>query len=197
VPIYTAYALTDGLTGPNTRDGAAIDVKLSDVFKFDAKTCPMALFHGGTDVYSPNGSTQIYRQLRRMKIPAEIHLFADRSPRVSWVTQPRGARAPLTITGLTESFEFFRQKNFDGRLGAEEDLMAYHEGQRTRRVPQGTALAEGKMPDVRENPGASLISNGTCRRSLRPRRFKSFIRAVATGQQPGRLRSRSGPALPE
>jgi len=51
VPIDTAYALTDGLTGPNTRDGDAIDVKLSDVFKFDAKTCPMALFHGGTDAY--------------------------------------------------------------------------------------------------------------------------------------------------
>jgi acetyl esterase/lipase len=78
VPIYTAYALTDGLTGPNTREGDAIDVKLSDVFKFDAKTCPMALFHGGADIYSLNGSTQIYRQLRRMKIPAEIHLFADR-----------------------------------------------------------------------------------------------------------------------
>lgn len=55
VPVYTAYALTDGLTGPNTREGDAIDVKFSEVFKFDAKTCPMALFHGGTDVYSPNG----------------------------------------------------------------------------------------------------------------------------------------------
>jgi acyl-CoA synthetase (AMP-forming)/AMP-acid ligase II len=38
VPVYTAYALTDGLVGPNTREGDAIDVKLSDVFKFDAKT---------------------------------------------------------------------------------------------------------------------------------------------------------------
>jgi dienelactone hydrolase len=58
VPVYTAYALTDGLAGPNTRDGDAVDVKLSDVFKFDAKTCPMALFHGGTDVYSPNSKTK-------------------------------------------------------------------------------------------------------------------------------------------
>ena len=56
IPVYTAYALTDGLTGRNTRDGDSIDAKLSDAFKFDAKTCPMALFHGGTDAYSPSSS---------------------------------------------------------------------------------------------------------------------------------------------
>ena len=73
-----AYALTDGLEGPNSTGGDGADVKLNPSFKFDSKTCPMCLFHGGKDPYSPIGSTQIYRQLRRLGIPAELYtpLFA-------------------------------------------------------------------------------------------------------------------------
>lgn len=151
VPIYTAYALTDGLPGPNTRDGAAIDAKLSDVFKFDAKTCPMALFHGGTDAYSPNGSTQIYRQLRRMKIPAEIHLFADR-PHGFMGDPAKGEQGTAYDHWLDRVGEFFRQMNFDGRLGAEEDLMArYGKDEARGEYHQEPLWPEGKMPDVQKN----------------------------------------------
>ncbi|MBO5642953.1 MAG: alpha/beta hydrolase [Kiritimatiellae bacterium] len=79
VPIYPAYVLNDGLTGPNKRDGDAPDIKLSSAFKFDSKTPPMSFFHGGVDIYSPNGTTQIYRQLRRMGVPAEVHIYPDRN----------------------------------------------------------------------------------------------------------------------
>ena len=151
VPIYTAYALTDGLPGPNTRDGAAIDAKLSDVFKFDAKTCPMALFHGGTDTYSPNGSTQIYRQLRRMKIPAEIHLFADR-PHGFMGDPAKGEQGTAYDHWLDRVGEFFRQMNFDGRLGAEEDLMARYAKDEARGEYHREPLwPEGKMPDVQKD----------------------------------------------
>ena len=151
VPIYTAYALTDGLPGPNTRDGAAIDAKLSDVFKFDAKTCPMALFHGGTDTYSPNGSTQIYRQLRRMKIPAEIHLFADR-PHGFMGDPAKGEQGTAYDHWLDRVGEFFRQMNFDGRLGAEEDLMArYAKDEARGEHHQEPLWPEGKMPDVQKD----------------------------------------------
>jgi len=148
VPIYTAYALTDGLTGPNTRDGDAIDVKLSDVFKFDAKTCPMALFHGGTDVYSPNGSSQIYRQLRRMKIPAEIHLFADRGH--GFMGNPnKGEDGTAYDHWMDRIAEFFRQMNFDGRLGAEVDLMSRYPNDDARGEYSKEAVwPEGRMPDV-------------------------------------------------
>lgn len=150
VPIYTAYALTDGLTGPNTRDGDAIDAKLSEVFKFDAKTCPMALFHGGTDAYSPNGSTQIYRQLRRMKIPAEIHLFADR-PHGFMGDPSKGEKGTAYDNWLDRVSEFHRQMNFDGRLGAEEDLMARYPNDDARGDTRKEQLwPEGKMPDVQE-----------------------------------------------
>jgi acetyl esterase/lipase len=151
VPIYTAYALTDGLPGPNTRDGAAIDAKLSDVFKFDAKTCPMALFHGGTDTYSPNGSTQIYRQLRRMKIPAEIHLFADR-PHGFMGDPAKGEQGTAYDHWLDRVGEFFRQMNFDGRLGAEEGLMArYAKDEARGEYHQEPLWPEGKMPDVQKD----------------------------------------------
>ena len=151
VPIYTAYALTDGLPGPNTRDGAAIDAKLSDVFKFDAKTCPMALFHGGTDTYSPNGSTQIYRQLRRMKIPAEIHLFADR-PHGFMGDPAKGEQGTAYDHWLDRVGEFFRQMNFDGRLGAEEDLMArYAKDEARGEHHQQPLWPEGKIPDMQKD----------------------------------------------
>ena len=151
VPIYTAYALTDGLTGPNTRDGDAIDAKLSDVFKFDAKTCPMALFHGGTDAYSPIGSTQIYRQLRRMKIPAEIHLFADR-PHGFMGDPGKGENGTAYDHWLDRVAEFLRQMNFDGRLGAEEDLMARYPNDDARGVYHKQPLwPDGKMPDVQKH----------------------------------------------
>ncbi len=151
VPVYTAYALTDGLTGPNTREGDAIDVKLSDVFKFDAKTCPMALFHGGADIYSPNGSTQIYRQLRRMKIPAEIHLFADR-PHGFMGDSNKGEDGAAYDHWFERVTEFIRQMNFDGRLGEEIDLMTRYPNDDARgEYLKEPVWPEGKMPDVQTN----------------------------------------------
>ena len=150
VPIYTAYALTDGLTGRNTRDGDAIDVKLSDSFKFDSMTCPMALFHGGTDVHSPNGSTQIYRQLRRMNIPAEIHLFADRGH--GFMGNPnKGADGTAYDHWMDRIAEFFRQMNFDGRLGAEVDLMSRYPNDDARGdYSKEPVWPEDRMPDVQK-----------------------------------------------
>ena len=151
IPIYTAYALTDGLTGPNTRDGDAIDVKLSDVFKFDEKTCPMALFHGGDDIYSPNGSTQIYRQLRRMKIPAEIHLFADRGHGFMG-DMNKGEEGTAYDHWFDRIAEFIRQMNFDGRLGEEVDLMTRYPNDEARGYySKEPVWPEGRTPDVQAN----------------------------------------------
>ena len=123
LPQAPAYVLTDGAGTPNTRDGDAPDVQLVPELKFDAKTCPMCFFQGGIDNYSPFGSTQIYRQLRRMKIPAELHLFADR-----WHGFHGNMNRGDDGTGWDHWFhraeEFIRQMNFDGRLGEEVKLMA-------------------------------------------------------------------------
>ena len=142
LPMCVAYALTDGLTGPNSRDGDAPDIKLNPCFKFDKKTCPMCFFHGGKDPYSPNGSTQIYRQLRRMKIPAELHLDPDRGHGVVSAQSKRFERA----------IEFMRQMGFLGPVGEEVSLLSRF---RNTEVPvehsREFIWPEGRMPDVQTN----------------------------------------------
>ena len=133
-----AYVTTDAESGtPATREGYGPDVRLSDVFRFDEKTCPMSLHHGGADIYSPNGSTLIYRELRKHKIPAELHLYPSKG---------HGAY------GLERGIEFMTQMGFLGPLAAEEDLM--------KRFPDDDARADlivediwpaGRMPDPQED----------------------------------------------
>ena len=132
-----AYVTTDGEAGtPATRDGYGLDVKLSDVFKFDEKTCPMTLQHGGLDPYTPNGSTLIYRRLREMKIPAELHLYADKG---------HGA------FGFERTVEFMRQMGYMGELQPEEDLMARYPNDDARaEYYKEDVWPEGKMPNPQE-----------------------------------------------
>ena len=73
-----AYGMTDGIGHPNTQGGDAEGVTLDPVFQFDAKTCPMCMMHGGKDGYSPMTSTHVYRRLRQLKVPAEVHLYPDK-----------------------------------------------------------------------------------------------------------------------
>ena len=148
IPQAPAYVLTDGDGTPNMRDGDAPDVKIVPDLKFDAQTCPMCLFQGGVDDYSPNGSTQIYRQLRRMKIPAELHLFAD-----LWHgfhgDMNRGDDAAANDHWFTRAEEFIRQMNFDGRLGQEVDLMGRFPNDDARgEYEREDVWPKGKMPDA-------------------------------------------------
>ena len=134
LPNAIAYALTDGIGRPNTTGGNGADVKLDGIFKFDAKTCPMCMTHGGKDPYSPIASTFVYRKLREKKIPAEVHLYPD---------QGHGA------FGFDRQVEFMRQMGFLGALPPEEDLM-----KRAADDTNGVSYAksdlwpEGKMPDA-------------------------------------------------
>lgn len=132
-----AYLTTDAETGtPATRDGYGVDVKLSDVFKFDAKTCPMSLHHGGKDIYTPNGSTLIYRELRRRHIPAELHLYPN---------EGHGA------FGLERGIEFLNQMEFYKKLEPEVDLMQRYASDEARKERiQEDVWPEGKMPDAQE-----------------------------------------------
>ena len=135
-----AYLLTDGLGKQNSREGDMIDVKLDDCFKFDAKTCPMVLMHGSKDVYSPNGSAQVYRQLRRMKIPAEVHFDADR---IHCVLKP---------DRFERGLEFMRQMGFLGPVAKEVALMDRFASDAARGgYEKEMVWPEGKMPDVQTN----------------------------------------------
>ena len=140
MPMCPAYALTDGLTTANSRDGDAPDVKLNPSFKFDAKTCPMCLFHGGNDQYSPNGSTQLYRQLRRMKIPAELHLDPDRG------------HGPVDAAKFERAIEFMRQMGYLGELDPEVELMKRYPNDSARGSYEKEDIwPKDKIPDMQTN----------------------------------------------
>ncbi len=130
-----AYGTTDAETGsPATRQGYGTDVKLSDVFKFDERTCPMSLHHGGTDIYAPQTSTLVYRQLRRMGIPAELHLYADKG---------HGA------FGLERGIEFMRQMGFITPLEDDVQLMdRYADDDDRAEYSKANVWPEGKTPDL-------------------------------------------------
>ncbi len=132
-----AYVTTDGETGtPATRLGYGADVKLSDVFKFDEKTCPVSLHHGGEDPYTPNGSTLIYRELRKRGVPAELHLYPNK---------PHGA------FGLERGIEFMRQMGFITPLEPEVELMSRFASDEARREKVTEDVwPEGKMPCAQE-----------------------------------------------
>lgn len=73
IPIYPAYVLDDGTDGPNVNRGEG--AKMLDDFWFDDQTPPMCLLHGDADVYSPVGSIEVYKRLRKMNIPCELHIY--------------------------------------------------------------------------------------------------------------------------
>ncbi|MCQ2119920.1 MAG: alpha/beta hydrolase [Bacteroidales bacterium] len=133
-----AYSTTDGETGtPAIYEGYGSNVKLSPVFKFDEKTCPMTLHHGGNDEYTPTASTLVYRKLRTMGIPAELHLYPD---------LPHGAY------GFERALEFMTQMNFVGNPGYEVDLMARFPDDKDRKeVIKEDVWPEGRMPNAQEH----------------------------------------------
>lgn len=133
-----AYVTTDGELGTKAaRDGYGTDVTLSSVFRFDERTCPLSLHHGGTDPYSPNGSTLIYRQLRRMGIPAELHLYPGKG---------HGAY------GLERGIEFMTQMGFMGPIKPEVPLMDRFTSDSSRaELIREDVWPEGRMPNLQEH----------------------------------------------
>lgn len=132
-----AYGTTDAEAGtPAIRQGYGADVTLSKVFNFDEKTCPMSLHHGGTDVYAPHTSILVYKQLRRMGVPAELHLYADKG---------HGA------FGLERGVEFMRQMGYIGELSEEESLMDRYPSDEARGFyAKENIWPEGKTPDLQQ-----------------------------------------------
>ena len=139
-----AYITTDAALGtPATRQGYGVDVKLVDILKFDEKTCPMSLHHGGNDIYSPNGSTMVYQELRKRNIPAELHLYPGKG---------HGAY------GLDRAVEFMTQMGYIGSLPASEKLMArFNQDNSRSKLIKEDVWPENKTPDFQENQNKPYI----------------------------------------
>ena len=140
-PAYNTLGAANGDARPE--DGRMVAPTINPCFKFDAKTCPISFHHGGMDPYTPNGSTLCYRELRKRKIPTELHLYADR---------PHGAY------GLERAVEFLNQIEFASKLAPEEDLMKRYATDDARAsYEKEDVWPEGKMPDVRTNQCAPYV----------------------------------------
>lgn len=132
-----AYGTTDGYACQNTRMGDAIDVAVANEFKFDARTCPMCLCHGGNDPWSPMSSNLVYRKLRSLKIPAELHLYADK---------------PHGCFGFERSIEFLRQMGILGALEPEVDIMSrFGDDDARAEYFKEDIWPEGMIPDFQEH----------------------------------------------
>lgn len=134
-----AYSTTDAdvLGTPATRQGYGPDVELTSAFKFDGKTCPMSLHHGGMDEYTPYASTQVYRQLRKMKIPAELHLYPDVG---------HGAY------GLERGIEFMRQMGYIKPLETEVSINdRFADDDDRSSYSKSDIWPEGMMPDRQDH----------------------------------------------
>ena len=135
IPMCPAYVLSDGLEGKNASGGEGAGVVMSSAFAFDSKTCPMCLFHGGEDPYSPLGSTMIYRRLRRMKIPAELHLYGKRGHGV------------VDVDTFERAIEFLRQIEFLPLGKPIEQVWRFSPGD-TMRTELESLWPDGKVPDA-------------------------------------------------
>ena len=134
-PAYNTLGAANGDARP--QDGTTVVPTINPCFKFDAKTCPITFQHGANDVYTPNGSTLCYRELRKRKIPTELHIYADRG---------HGA------FGLDRAVEFLNQIEFASKLAPEVDLMDRYASDAARGAyEKENVWPEGKMPDVRTN----------------------------------------------
>lgn len=132
-----AYGTTDSMGVRASRGGDAPDVTLVPEFKFDAKTCPICMTHGGNDAYTPMTSTLIYRRLRSMRIPAELHLYPD---------MPHGAY------GFERTVEFLRQMGWLGELAPEEAILERFGSDEARaEVIREKVWPDGKMPDAQSH----------------------------------------------
>ena len=153
-----AYAVTDGIGTPNTRNGQAVDAKLDSIFKFDEKTAPMCMFHGTDDPYSPMASTLVYRELRKRKIPAELHLFADRQHGF-WGQDGKGDKATAYDNWFDRAHEFLAQMGFLGALPPEEDLMKryakdFHD---PAKYVKEELWPKGRIPDFQEKQNVPYL----------------------------------------
>lgn len=78
VLLAPAFVMSDGERGENALGGDGPGVTMVPELSFGPKTCPMCLFQGGDDAYSPFSSIAISRALAAQGVSADLHLFGSR-----------------------------------------------------------------------------------------------------------------------
>ena len=138
----------------NEKGKGAAGARLDTCFKFDAKTAPMCMFHGCVDPITPLSSTYAYRELRRHKVSAELHLFADRKHGF-YGNNPNKPESTAYDNWFGRACEFMTQLGFLGELEKEVPLMErfpndFHDA---AKYEKRNLWPDGKMPyrQLKEN----------------------------------------------
>ena len=105
-PVYPAYALTDGVNGPNANGGNLDDSVLVPEFSFDEDTPPMCFLHGDADVHPATASVAAWEQMRRMGVQGAVHTLAKRGHCFYWSASPGTG----SYTFLDRIWEFLSDK---------------------------------------------------------------------------------------
>ncbi len=149
VPCHINLAITGAIAYgvKEKKDSDGSDIKLDPCFKFDAKTVPMCMFHGSIDGITPLSSTYVYRELRKRKIPAELHLFADR-PHGFWGRNPGKPESTAYDNWFDRAHEFMVQLGFLGPLEEPVELMKRfpHDFHDKALYSKMNIWPDGKMP---------------------------------------------------
>ena len=123
------------------------DVGIDKCFGFDERTVPMCMLHGSADGITPLSSTFAYRELRRRRISAELHLFADR-PHGFWGHNPGKPESTAYDNWFGRAHEFMVQMGFLGVVGGEVPMMKrfiadFHDA---AKYAKRNLWPDGKMP---------------------------------------------------
>ena len=145
VPMYVPYALSDGSTCQNARGGDSPDAVLDEVFRFDERTCPTCLMHGGVDAFSPVASVRIYERLKNAGVPSELHLFADVGHGFMG-EEGRGDGATGPDNWFDRIAEFLQQMEFTRPCAPEEERRVFT-GDHTAKTECEEIWPAGRIPE--------------------------------------------------
>ena len=95
----------------------------------------MCFLHGGADTISPLGPTRVFRKLREMGIPAELHIFGGR-----W----HGFHGDQNIGAAGEAYDHWWDRAMDFILPRADGEPFPSE------VPEGLVLCEAGSPNAVE-----------------------------------------------
>ena len=109
IGIYPAYALTDGLEGPNSNKGNDDSDILSPEFSFDLDTAPMLFIHGDADGYASMNSVKTWEKMLMMGIQSELHTLACRTH----CFQRNSSPGTGSYTHFDRIWEFLTSKKFN------------------------------------------------------------------------------------
>ncbi len=155
-----AYALSDGDGKHNANRGYG--AVLNSYIKFDSADppAPLCLMHGCDDPWaSPLASTQVFRKLKDMDVPAELHLYADRGHNFygGCANPIPGCTHTAHDVYFERGLEFMRKIGLFGPLAAEESLVGRFPDDSARGVHLKEILWDG-----RSVPGAQTGRCTSC-----------------------------------